>query len=101
MCRRIVNLFYWMLDYCLGMFLLVCLFVGSFLGLVTLFQASVLFNTRYARQYLTQEQLKGTEIEKLVRQDQERCVWACGGGGAKHVWDLLVSKIYWSVRFTG
>lgn len=78
--RRVVNSLAWAADMALGCLLLLILFIGSLFGLLTRYQATVLFSMGYAARYLAEEGLKHSELGRMAkelqeRQRQERCVW--------------------------
>lgn len=84
--RRIINRMCWVADYALGLVLLLLLFILSLFGLLTRYQAAVLFSMGYAAHYLSEEGLRHSEVGRLAKelkdlQRQERqvhmFVWAC------------------------
>lgn len=80
--RRLVNSMAWVADLALGLLLLLLLFIGSLFGLLTRYQAAVLFSMGYAASYLAERGLEGSELGRLARELQElrreRCAAAAG-----------------------
>jgi hypothetical protein len=66
--RRIVNNMCWLADFALGMVVLLLLFIGSLFGLLTRYQAAVLFSMGYAAHYLAEEGLKHSEVGRLAKE---------------------------------
>lgn len=54
-----------------GLLLLLLLFIGSLFGLLTRYQAAVLFSMGYAADYLAQQNLASSEVGRLARELQE------------------------------
>lgn len=80
--RRLVSSMCWVADYAVGFVLLLLLFIGSLFGLLTRYQAAVLFSMGYAAHYLAEEGLKHSEVGRLAKelkdlQRQERWVSRC------------------------
>lgn len=69
--RRIINQMCWVADFALGLVLLLLLFIGSLFGLLTRYQASVLFSMGYAAYYLAEEGLKHSEVGRLAKELKE------------------------------
>jgi hypothetical protein len=69
--RRLVNHMCWIADFAVGLLLLLLLFIGSLFGLLTRYQAAVLFGEGYSRHYLAQEALNNSEVGRLAREVQE------------------------------
>lgn len=67
-CRRLVNKFCWIADFVVGVVLLLLLFIGSLFGLLTRYQAAVLFGEGYSKYYLSQEALKTSEVGRLAEE---------------------------------
>jgi hypothetical protein len=72
----------WVADYAVGLVLLLLLYIGSLFGLLTRYQAAVLFSMGYAAHYLAEEGLKHSEVGRLAKelkdlQRQERYVHQC------------------------
>jgi len=66
--RRVVDSLCWAGDYALGILLLLMLFIGSLFGLLTRFQATVLFSVAFANSYLANENLKHSELGRLAKE---------------------------------
>lgn len=66
--RRIVNNMCWLADFALGLVVLLLLFIGSLFGLLTRYQAAVLFSMGYAAHYLAEEGLKHSEVGRLAKE---------------------------------
>ncbi|KAF8059158.1 CALS3 [Scenedesmus sp. PABB004] len=69
--RRLVNVLCWLADAALGLLLLLLLFVGSLFGLLTRYQAAVLFSMGYAASWLAERALEGSEVGRLAKELQE------------------------------
>lgn len=61
----------WIADMVVGLLLLLLLFIGSLFGLLTRYQAAVLFSMGYAADYLAQQNLASSEVGRLARELQE------------------------------
>ena len=66
--RRSVNIFAWVADMALGLLMLLMLFFGSLFGILTKYQATVLFSAGYAAAYLMEKALKGTEVDRITQE---------------------------------
>jgi hypothetical protein len=66
--RRCVNAFCWVADMALGLLMLLLLFAGSLFGILTKYQATVLFSAGYAAAYLMEKALKGTEVDRITQE---------------------------------
>lgn len=66
--RRLVSSMCWVADYAVGLVLLLLLFIGSLFGLLTRYQAAVLFSMGYAAHYLAEEGLKHSEVGRLAKE---------------------------------
>lgn len=61
----------WIADFIVGLLLLLLLFIGSLFGLLTRYQAAVLFGEGYSRHYLAEVALANSEVGRLAREVQE------------------------------
>jgi hypothetical protein len=66
--RRFVDNVAWFADMALGLLMLLVLFIGSLFGILTKYQATVLFSAGYAASYLTEKSLKGTEVDRISQE---------------------------------
>lgn len=66
--RRLVDSMCWVADFAVGALLLLLLFVGSLFGLLTRYQAAVLFSMGYAAYYLAETNLKHSEVGRLAKE---------------------------------
>lgn len=67
LCRNVVDVLYGAADFFLGSLLLGLLYVLSVGGILTKVQAIALFNTAYARQYLSDYALADTRAFLTLR----------------------------------
>ena len=66
--RRFVDQVAWFADMALGLLMLLVLFIGSLFGILTKYQATVLFSAGYAASYLTEKSLKGSEVDRISQE---------------------------------
>lgn len=66
--RRLINGMCWVADFMLGLVVLLILFIGSLFGLLTRYQAAVLFSMGYAAHYLAEVGLRHSEVGRLAQE---------------------------------
>jgi len=71
--RRLVNRVCWLADLIVGLEVLLFLFIGSLFGLLTRYQAAVLFSFGYAAAYLAERDLEGSELGKVAKEAAGTC----------------------------